>query len=543
MTASDDPGQSTPLVGVVLEGREDFNMVRGALETLRIAGVPYLLEVVAAHREPARLAEFASTAAHRGMKVLVCAATPGSTAPALAAAHTDLPVIALPLDWTGGPDPAGAFATAPAGAPLAVVGTNQAENAALLAIQILALLRPAYGSVLALGRAQASQRADALAAELRAEHPELAEPARTAAGAPLAAAEQDTEPGLGEDFRASRREMSERIRPGAVSPLRAGRAASRLVSTPVPHEPVEGAPRPPGRATLQSILGGARPASATPVPRGDDPADADTSDPAIPLRPDEADTLDPSVPDTPSSFKTPTNYEDAADGAADPEGAEDEPVETKIFTVDPEDPQPDILDHAMLVVLEGGVLALPTDTVYGLAADATSRPAVERLYRVRGREHQRTMGVLISHPDMLIRLVREVPPALEKVLEECWPGPLTVILPKHPGTLASVTPSDRIGVRIPDDVVCLRVLERVGRPLAVRNASLSASRPMVDPDAVVEAYSGHVDCILQAGLLDSGGAASSVLNATVHPFELLREGGIPRAQLEELLGEHLAPPT
>ena len=538
MAPPDAPRNGRPLVGVLLGSRSEFNFVRRGLETLRVMGVPYSFDVICAHRDPGRLGEWAVRAADRGLEVLVVAGGASSAAPGMVAAYTNLPVIGLPIDSSPlrGQDALLAMVMSASGAPVATVGINQSENAAILAVQVLALGRPEYRGVLAHRRAAAIQRAETSLGELRNEFPELCDPARTSTSARVDPTTQDTEPGLGLDEtpRVSR-DGGERIRPGATSAARpAGRVAQGLVPTPTPQEPA-GDPRAPPPPTLQSILGRA------PTPE----SEADTRDPGLPaISPDPAtaDTDDRSLDPANGRLTTEDGHDDPYDVATpiEDEVEEKAPIETKFFVLERDNPDPDVLDHAMMVLLEGGVVALPTDTVYGLAADATNRPAVERLYRMKGREHQRTMGVMISHPDMLIRLAKEVPPALEKVLEQCWPGPLTVILPKHPGTLASVTPSDRIGVRIPDDMLCLRVLERVGRPLAVRNASLSASRPMIDPDAVAEAYSGHVDCILGAGLCSLDGAPSSVLNATVEPFELLREGGVPRSVLKELLGDHLA---
>jgi len=491
-----------PLVAVVIGSRSDFNIMRRGLETLRVMGVPYVFEVINPYRAPDKLRAFATSAGERGIEVIITAGSVGALIGNHISSLTNLPIIGVPIDASPlrGQDALYSMVMAPPGAPIATVGINNSENAAILAAQILALHHLRIREVLAHRRMAAAQRMETIQQELRDEYPDLCTLDKTAPDAPPASADLDTDPGTGESTTpVPFAPKPEWIRPGATLVERSS-GIGALVPTPVPHEP--GNPERSAsamEADRAAGLGGIRRISrAATAPE----------------------LIDTPIPDMKPRAITPRV------------------IKTKVFEIDRNDPDEDIIDHAMMVLLEGGIVGLPTDTVYGLAADATNNEAVERLYYLKGREHQKTLGVLIHHPDMLRRLVREIPPDLEKVLVRYWPGALTVILPRDPNVLAHVSGSDRIGVRLPSDPTCLSVISRVGRPVAMRNATIDSRESVTNAKAMIDQYSGHVDCILDGGDCPVEGA-STVLNAATEKFEILREGGVTRAQLKEILGDRL----
>lgn len=505
-----------PLVGVLIASRTDFNVMRRGLETLRVLGVPYVFDVISPHRTPEKLEEFARTAGERGIEVLIAAAGGSAYLPVHVAAFTTLPIIGVPIDASPlrGQDALFSLAMVPPGLPIATVGINGAENAALLAAQILALRHPRLREVLAHRRMSAAQRTDAMLKELVGEYPDLCLTERTAPLVRPASDSSDTED-YSEAITPEPPEEPVRIQPGATYVERSsGPNAQALVSTPVPHEP--GAAQGTVRWASPSSSANAMPFAAA-----------------------------PQQPMAPGSLLVPAAEQAApGDGDAAMPAAEDDDdahraIHTKVFRVDRGDISDDLIDHVMMVLLEGGVVGIPTDTVYGLAADATNKVAVERLLRVKGREHQKTLGVLIHHPDMLSQLVREVPPQLERVIEECWPGALTIILPKQSGVLPGVARSNRLGIRMPADPVCLAVISRISRPIVMRNASVDPAEPMTRAEQLIEHYTGEVDCIVDAGECPASDGASTVLSADGEQFEILREGGVSRERLKALLGDKL----
>ncbi len=553
-----------PLVGVVIGGRSDFNVMRRGLETLRVMGVPYIFEVISAHRTPHKLTEFAREAGERGIEVLIAAEGGSALLASHLASHTNLPVIGVPIDASPlrGQDALFSMVMLPPGMPVATVGINNSENAALLAAQILAIKHASFRTVLAHRRMYGAQRTEGVQKELSNEYPDLCLPEKTS---PLTRQISENETAddtmnMSESVTPDPPEESDRIRPGAVWVERpAGPAVESLVSTPVPQEP--GVARiqtpPPSLHSLVSDPLGQHKNSTRGIPLvppvswqsgSDDETPLPLSHPSNGLAdlPTPASDQEQEGLATESEELALEDFSHPLEGIATPLPVSDEitpamprPVNTKIFQVDREIPSEDLIDHAMMVLLEGGVVALPTDTVYGLAVDATNLIAIDRLQQLKGGEHQKTLGVLIHHPDMLDQLVSEVPVELEKVIEQCWPGALTIILPKHPDALSNIVQTDRIGVRIPSDNLCLSIIERVGRPIVMRNASLSNVEPMNSAEPLIEHYTGLVDCILDGGTCNSEAGASTVLNALGEQFEILREGDVSRKKLKELLGAKL----
>lgn len=528
-----------PLVGVVVASRSDFNMMRRGLETLRIMGVPYLFEVISPQRNPEKLGDFARSAGERGIEVLIAAEGGAALLAARLAAHTTLPIVGVPIDASPlrGQDALFSMVMVPTGLPIATVGINNSENAAILATQILALKHARFRTVLAHRRMAAHQRAEALQKDLAGEYPDLCRADRTAPLSYAVADEVAARETPSEAITPDVPDDNERIRPGAIWVDRS--TAEELVSTPEPQEP--GFARPPTPqpppASLNSLLGDPWRARVAEIetlgdeetPSPDRFARLAASEPETHALPEEPSKREPTPRPVPAAEPTPRP------GAVQPAVA----IETKIFKVDRHHLVDDLIDHAMMVLLEGGVVAMPTDTVYGLAADATNEDAARRLYNLGTKEVQKTLGVLIHHPDMLNMLVSEVPAELEKVIERFWPGALTIVLSRRKDTLPNVAKTDRIGVRIPSDPVCLAVMERLGRPLLVRSASLQGAEPIAEAGPVIERFSGQVDCILDGGPCQGSAGASTVLNATGAKFELMREGAITRVQLMELLGPKL----
>jgi tRNA threonylcarbamoyl adenosine modification protein (Sua5/YciO/YrdC/YwlC family) len=528
-----------PLVGIVLGSRADFNVMKRGLESLRVMGVPYLFELASAHRSPERLARFAAEAAGRGLEVLLCAGGGSVQIASMLASHTVLPIVAVPIDATPlrGQDALYSLIQSAPGAPVAVVGINNAENAALLVTQMLGLKFPRYREVLQHQRLTAAQRLETTFKELLTEFPDLCTPERTAPEnnpATKAISDNDTDPGEDAtpepEVPPAQPPVADRIRPGATLDFQHQQrvAAGSLIPTPRPQEPDNQTEDP----ELREELTPPRPVhfDFPPPPKLHDLAPLANPLPTNPLP-----ASPKHEPFSPSAI-TPRDDEAPLSKALD---VVDAYVETKIFQVDHSEPDVDVLTHAMLVLLEGGIVAFPTDTVYGLAADATNPEAVRRLYETKGHEASRkSLSVLIHHQDLLETLVREVPATVETALSTYWPGTLTVLFYKHPNVLPMISESPSIAVRIPHDGVALRVLNMVERPLVVINASIGASPMAVDAREVIERFDGKIDCVLDAGPCSSA-KPSTVLSVLNEPFEVLREGSIAVSELARVLGPRL----
>jgi L-threonylcarbamoyladenylate synthase len=210
-----------------------------------------------------------------------------------------------------------------------------------------------------------------------------------------------------------------------------------------------------------------------------------------------------------------------------------------ICRVDRDAPDVSVIEEAADVLLGGGVVALPTDTVYGLAADATNQHAVQELYQIKDRDPKKAVPVLVDSIKLFRALVHDLPAEVEALIEKLWPGALTVVARKKRGVLQSVSLGETIGVRMPNSMVALAVISMLARPMATSSANVSGRSPATSAQEVMRTLGNKVDLILDAGPTP-GGATSTVLSVVERPFTILRQGQIERAALHEILGDLLA---
>ena len=191
----------------------------------------------------------------------------------------------------------------------------------------------------------------------------------------------------------------------------------------------------------------------------------------------------------------------------------------------------DAIALACEVVRAGGLIAFPTDTLYGLGCDPHLPSALQKVYAAKGRSMTKAIPVLISHPDQLVGLVSGLPEQAGRLMQEWWPGALTLVLPKHPDLPLDLTPYPGLAVRMPDHPVALSLLHQTG-PLAVTSANLSDYENPRDAEGVLVQLDGTVDLILDSGEL-TGGQASTIVDCTGNEPKLLREGPILFSEILE----------
>jgi len=526
---------SSALVGVLLGSRADFTALRKGLETLRVMGVPYEFEVAAPERTPDKVIEWAREAAARGLEVIIAASGGSAPLAGLVAANTGLPVIGLPIDSTPlrGQDALTSMAQMPSGAPVACVGVNASENAVLLAVRILALKHPHYERVLHHQNQSAIVRQETALQELRVQYPDLTDSRVTAPDDNrLFLTELETDPGflLREDQAegeivasrppetgSSAKATVPRIEPEPAQPQEPGPPScdeedESETETP---EPVEQPTR--GKAKKSGKRSGSRKKASRAAAEAVTPSPAEDSDDT------EDQEQEKSAVQTPLPPRRPGRR----------------PLVDRLFHVEPENPDVDVIEHAMFTLLEGGIVAVPTDTVYGIAVDATNAEAVERLYRLKGRNRQKAMAILVHNAEMLSRLVTRFPEKVEELMEEFWPGSLTMIFPKPAGALAGVSASKTIGVRIPDHNTTLALISMIARPLATTSANLAGQPAATTIEEVINTFGDSLDCLIDSGPAP-GLVASTVLSVAETPYKILREGAVPREDVERILGDLLA---
>ncbi len=206
---------------------------------------------------------------------------------------------------------------------------------------------------------------------------------------------------------------------------------------------------------------------------------------------------------------------------------------TEVIRLNPTDPDPDpdTLAHAAAVLRSGGLVVYPTETVYGLAADALSLDAVQRVFDAKGRPAAQPLPVQIGQAADIDLLAQDIPAEARALIAAFFPGPLTLVLPRRAAVPNLVTGGgETVGLRMPNHPVALGVLRAFGGPLVCPSANITThTAPMSAAEAQAE-LEGRVDLILDGGpTIDR--TPSTVLDLTTRPARLLREGKLNRAAL------------
>jgi len=194
---------------------------------------------------------------------------------------------------------------------------------------------------------------------------------------------------------------------------------------------------------------------------------------------------------------------------------------------------PEALRQAVAVLQRGGLVAFPTDTVYGVGAAAFAAEAVQRLYEVKGRSAEKAIAVLVAREADLTQVAAALTPSARALALRFWPGPLTLVVPKHPALPEAVSAGPTVGVRQPDHPVAQALL-RLSGPLAATSANLSGQSSATTAEEVLSQLGGRIDLLLDGGQTP-GGVASTVIDCTAEPPVILRPGPISAATIEAAL--------
>jgi L-threonylcarbamoyladenylate synthase len=195
-------------------------------------------------------------------------------------------------------------------------------------------------------------------------------------------------------------------------------------------------------------------------------------------------------------------------------------MKTEVLPAD----HPTAIAHANDVLRHGGLVAFPTDTVYGLAVLPNEEATVGRLYTVKGRNSQKAISILVGDVSQLECVADRMGPMATQLADRFWPGPLTLVVPRHSSLPSNLSPDPTIGVRMPDHPVVLALLRHVG-PLAVTSANLSGQAIANTAQEVLAQLKGRIHLILDGGHTP-GGVPSTVVDCTGTDLVLLRPGPI-----------------
>lgn len=196
--------------------------------------------------------------------------------------------------------------------------------------------------------------------------------------------------------------------------------------------------------------------------------------------------------------------------------------ETVLLKVNSRRPDPRKIALAASILKNGGLVAFPTETVYGLAADRSNRSAIRALYQVKERPKGKPLTVHIADMGIMRKMGCRLSRSAKILIDKYWPGPLTMVLACRSGK--------KIGFRMPDNEVALKLIKSSGLPLVAPSANLSGKKPPTSAQDVIRDLGGKIDAVLDGGKTKVG-VESTVIDITKNPPIILREGAISLTQI------------
>ncbi len=204
-------------------------------------------------------------------------------------------------------------------------------------------------------------------------------------------------------------------------------------------------------------------------------------------------------------------------------------ITTQVLRAD----DPKTIARALEILLGGGLVAFPTDTVYGLGARVHDAKAIKRIFRVKSREETRAIPILLASADEISKVALNMPTNAAQLAARFWPGPLTIIVWRRPVLPEELGGEKTVGIRVPDHRLALELLTVAG-PLAVTSANRSGEPSLCTADDVFTALKGRIELILDGGKT-RGGEPSTVVDCTRAVPKILRSGPISEAEILSVL--------
>lgn len=195
-----------------------------------------------------------------------------------------------------------------------------------------------------------------------------------------------------------------------------------------------------------------------------------------------------------------------------------------------------VLTKAAEIVAGGGIIAYPTETFYGLGADATNEKAIQKIFAVKGRDLKNPISLIIGQTDDIYPLVQAVPETAKKLMTAFWPGELTIVFSAANSVSALLTAgSGKIGLRVSSHPGAQGIVQKLQRPLTATSANLSGKPECSRASEVAQQIGNKIDAIVDFGPT-TGNKVSTIIDVTRDPPEIKREGAITRQSIEQFLG-------
>lgn len=208
-------------------------------------------------------------------------------------------------------------------------------------------------------------------------------------------------------------------------------------------------------------------------------------------------------------------------------------IKTKVLLINPRKPEKKKILLAAETIKKGGLVIFPTDTVYGLGANAFLPEARKKIYRTKGRKFNKPLIFLIDEIKKIYPLINELPKETEKLIKRYWPGPLSIIFKASPLGVILTGGLKTIGLRIPDNKIVLNLIKTAVVPLATTSANLSGEKSPNTAKEAIKNLRGKVEIILAGGETKYK-LESTIIDVSTTPFRIIREGYIKKSELSEL---------
>jgi L-threonylcarbamoyladenylate synthase len=197
------------------------------------------------------------------------------------------------------------------------------------------------------------------------------------------------------------------------------------------------------------------------------------------------------------------------------------------------------IDQASQLLADGELVAIPTETVYGLAGDATNRSAINKIFEVKGRPKNHPLILHLASIDQLNEWAIDIPSSVDTLAKHFWPGPMSLLLKKHPNVLNEITGgSNKICIRIPDHPVTLSLLRKLNKGIVAPSANLFGRVSPTSAKHVLDDLNGKISAILDGGKCEVG-LESTIIDLTETKPKILRPGGLSLLEIEKILDQNI----
>ncbi len=206
----------------------------------------------------------------------------------------------------------------------------------------------------------------------------------------------------------------------------------------------------------------------------------------------------------------------------------------EVLKVSPDAPERNVIDYAANFIKRGRVIAIPTDTFYGLSTDPFNLAAIERVFQVKGRAENKALPILVNSVEQAVSLMRDVPDAFLTLATKFWPGPLTLVVEAtHRLPLKVTGNSGRVALRWADSRIATALIEAVGGPITGTSANLSGHASCTNAEQITQQLGKSLALVLDAG--DTGGTlASTIVRINGDEWTIVREGALPDIEIHSV---------